>query len=179
MAWTTLLNALFLVGKPITSPTGLALRDNPIAIANGDAGAPRVLGKALGSTYLKGFLTSGTTPEGFTNLTGMETIRLDLSAGGITNTASLQCRFSADNGATYGSYQAIITNSSGGTANGTGAAYINLRTGAYYCFLLFGASTFSASGTLTVPANCNAFQIRNSNSTISLGGIAWCFGGLE
>lgn len=41
-AWTTMLNALFLVGKPITSSQGLALRDNPIAIAEGAAGAPRI-----------------------------------------------------------------------------------------------------------------------------------------
>ena len=39
-AWTTLLNSLFLVDKPITSPTGLALRDNPIAIADGAANSP-------------------------------------------------------------------------------------------------------------------------------------------
>jgi len=42
MAWTTLLNSLFLVGKPITSAQGLALRDNPVAIAEGLAGAPRI-----------------------------------------------------------------------------------------------------------------------------------------
>lgn len=47
MAWTTLLNALFLPGKPITGATGTALRDNPIAIAEGEAGAPRILLPAL------------------------------------------------------------------------------------------------------------------------------------
>lgn len=39
-AWTPLLNSIFLVGKPTTSPTGLALRDNPIAIAEGASSAP-------------------------------------------------------------------------------------------------------------------------------------------
>ena len=39
-SWTTLLNAIFLVGKPITSASGLALRDNPISIAEGAPGAP-------------------------------------------------------------------------------------------------------------------------------------------
>lgn len=48
MAWTTLLNAIFAVDKPITSSTGLALRDNPVAIANGDAGAPRIQDAAMG-----------------------------------------------------------------------------------------------------------------------------------
>jgi len=41
-SWTTLLNAIFLVGKPITSASGLALRDNPISIAEGAPGAPRI-----------------------------------------------------------------------------------------------------------------------------------------
>lgn len=40
MAWTTLLNALFLVDKPIIGSIGQALRDNPIAIAAGDIDAP-------------------------------------------------------------------------------------------------------------------------------------------
>lgn len=34
-SWTELLNSIFLVGKPITSSTGLALRDNAIAISEG------------------------------------------------------------------------------------------------------------------------------------------------
>jgi hypothetical protein len=50
MAWTSLANALFLVGKPITSSTGIALRDNPSAIAEGASGAPRIMDAALGTT---------------------------------------------------------------------------------------------------------------------------------
>lgn len=51
MAWTTLLNSLFLVGKPITSAQGLALRDNPVAIAEGAPNAPRVQGLGIASEY--------------------------------------------------------------------------------------------------------------------------------
>lgn len=39
-AWTTLGDALFAVGEPITSSQGLALRDNPIALSEGDTDAP-------------------------------------------------------------------------------------------------------------------------------------------
>ena len=47
MAWTNLLNALFLPGKPILGSTGVALRDNLVSACNGDAGAPRILGGAV------------------------------------------------------------------------------------------------------------------------------------
>ena len=42
MAWTNIDNALVSVGALPFATTIQALRDNPIAIANGDAGAPRL-----------------------------------------------------------------------------------------------------------------------------------------
>jgi hypothetical protein len=42
MAWTTIPNADIDQDSPITQTLMTALRDNPIAIANGDAGAPRI-----------------------------------------------------------------------------------------------------------------------------------------
>jgi len=42
VAWTTLINSIFLPGKKILGSTGMALRDNPVAIAEGATGAPRV-----------------------------------------------------------------------------------------------------------------------------------------
>jgi hypothetical protein len=44
--WTTLPDASLEPGKPIRSIDGLALRDNPVAITEGAAGAPRILGLA-------------------------------------------------------------------------------------------------------------------------------------
>jgi len=41
-AWTNLINSLFAVSKPITSSQGIALRDNPIAIAEGASASPVV-----------------------------------------------------------------------------------------------------------------------------------------
>lgn len=41
-SWTTLSSALFTVGKPITSAIGLALNENPSAIAEGATSAPPV-----------------------------------------------------------------------------------------------------------------------------------------
>jgi len=47
MAWTNIDNALVSVGALPFATTVQALRDNPIAIANGDAGAPKVQNAAL------------------------------------------------------------------------------------------------------------------------------------
>jgi hypothetical protein len=50
MAWTNISNALVSVGALPFATTIQALRDNPIAIANGDAGAPRIQAAALDTT---------------------------------------------------------------------------------------------------------------------------------
>lgn len=47
MAYTALGNAIFGVDEPITSATGIALRDNPLAIAEGSDAAPRVSSAAF------------------------------------------------------------------------------------------------------------------------------------
>lgn len=47
MAWTTIPDANLEPGKPARSVDAIALRDNPIAIAHGMAGAPRIITAAL------------------------------------------------------------------------------------------------------------------------------------
>lgn len=48
--WTNITTAALEPGKPVRSVDGLALRDNPIAIAEGAAGAPKVEDAALDGT---------------------------------------------------------------------------------------------------------------------------------
>ena len=50
MAWTNISNALVAVGALPFATTIQALRDNPIAIANGDVGAPRNSDASLSTT---------------------------------------------------------------------------------------------------------------------------------
>ena len=45
--WTTIPDSSIEPGKPIRSIDGLALRDNPIAIAEGATGAPKILAAGL------------------------------------------------------------------------------------------------------------------------------------
>lgn len=184
MAWTTLVNTLFLPGKKILGSTGMALRDNLAALAEGLTGAPRVLGKALGSTFLGYQAVTTTTAAVWTGLDGMETIKLEAAYGPFNSASLIQIAFSNDNGANYGSYQTLFANPAGAIAAGTFGARINLRTGAADGFIL--ATPASAVGTpggvnttLTVPANCNAFRVRNSSGGFNMNAIAWCLGGLQ
>ena len=48
--WTTIPDSSIEPGKPIRSIDGIALRDNPIAIAEGATGAPRIEDAALDTT---------------------------------------------------------------------------------------------------------------------------------
>ena len=49
--FTTIGTGSLAVGKPLTSALAIALRDNPIAIAEGDPTAPRIVWAALGAWY--------------------------------------------------------------------------------------------------------------------------------
>jgi hypothetical protein len=56
MSWTNIPNGNLAIGAPIRSIDQLALRDNPIAIAEGATGAPRIIAEALNGGQ------SGTAP---------------------------------------------------------------------------------------------------------------------
>jgi hypothetical protein len=48
--WTNISDTVLEPGKPIRSVDALALRDNPVAIAGGASGAPRITDAALSTT---------------------------------------------------------------------------------------------------------------------------------
>jgi hypothetical protein len=48
--WTTIPDSSLEPGKPIRAIDGLALRDNPIAISEGQSGAPKIVDAALSTT---------------------------------------------------------------------------------------------------------------------------------
>ena len=52
--WTNIPDSLLEPGKPIRSVDALALRDNPIAIAEGAAGAPKVTENAMNANSIHG-----------------------------------------------------------------------------------------------------------------------------
>jgi hypothetical protein len=85
MSWTNIPNGNLAVGAPIRSVDQLALRDNPIAIAEGATGAPRVRAEALNGGQ------SGTAPifaaRAWVNFDGTTTTPTIRASGNISSVA--------------------------------------------------------------------------------------------
>lgn len=179
MAWTNIPNAALLIDKPWTSSLALAVRDNPISIAAGNTGAPKNHPASL-DIYKGTRALSGTTPQQYLNLDRCVAVRVDVGmVGGTTGGAQfLEASYSNNNGSSWGSYQTLDVSATGAATdpdrrNFVGMARVNLTTGAY---IAMGASANGsaspslalaqvASGTHTVPSNCNAVRFRMSAGT--------------
>lgn len=157
---------------PITADLGVRWRDNPIAMFEGAPGAPRLDKKALGGNVL-GVIpqVGGSGWSGITGIGDYAEVRADFYGASIGSgtTYDVYIRFTANNGTTWGSSQTLIA-TTGLTPQmfGFGSANINLVTGAVA--VAMGVNTNGASqaftnlATLTVPANCNGFQIQTNGS---------------
>ena len=145
--------------SPVTQPIMTALRDNPLAIQEGDSTAPRVKGKALGDMVIGTIETSGTTAVG---LTGLDDHSVIICLGALfvkLAGGQLETRYTDDNGSSWGSWQ---TTSTGTVADNIFASvHLNLETGVF----LTRESTSQNTGTHTVPSNCNGFQFRFAVAT--------------
>lgn len=146
--------------KPITLQQGRALRDNPLAIQEGLAGAPKVLGQALGGVAVGLIRTTGTTTAAITGFANRPKLMVvDIRAVATASAVSLRAEFSNDNGSTWGAVQAIITLTSAQMLTAT--LRIDVETGVWS---LLGGVTgspptiASATGTFTVPANVNGIR---------------------
>jgi hypothetical protein len=158
---------------PLTSELAKKWRDNPIAIAEGETGAPKIVSKAM--DLFLGTFSFSATPAGLTGLDGEDGL---LIWYGVTNTSgaaalTLEVRFSNDNGSTWGSYQSIGP-SQPATSSRNGFAILGLKTGRFRSTHNLDSQAL-VSSTLTVPSNCNAFQIRANGGTAS-GGTAYVLG---
>ena len=117
---------------PFTSELVKQLRDNPIAIAEGAEGAPRVAQIGIEPALFIGSNGAfGTSATGFTDLNTNSIIRADYSGG--MNTAGInplvngnvQVRASNDNGSTWSGFQSLEP-----TGRGTsGYLFLNTNTG--------------------------------------------------
>ncbi len=170
-AHTDLPNSLFLQDKPILGSTGMALRDNPIAISEGAPGAPRIAHRALTSLYLGGSNGSG-SGYSFT-LTGTENLgvidgEIDWA---ISSGDQIVFQASTDGGSTWGAQQNIIA------TTGTGSSrrmMLNLVTGAWRVHP-------NLSGTFTIPSGCNAIRLKpdsGASGSTTLAVMAWAAGGI-
>lgn len=154
--WTT---AEYDVGAPATSLSFERWFRNPVGLAQGAAGAPRVQGRALGNVVLPEISYSGTTPVG---IIGLDRVGYILAFGEIKQGSNqpLRVRYSNDNGASYEAWQNIRSYAGSTTEYAVAQFSINLQTGTFWAAKNFNdLSNSRASGTHTVPSDCNAFQI--------------------
>lgn len=155
-------------GAPGTSELWKKWRDNPIAIAEGATGAPRVQGIALGGVYLGSFTQDGKSPQA---LLGLDKVGLLVADVITTSTASssgggiVQISLSANGGASYGGWITLYTEP-GTTTNSrsTGRLHLDLATGDWRVRMLASdGSVRITDGTLTLPAGVNAIQLTKAN----------------
>ena len=111
--WTTLPNTAVGVGGLPSGTTVTALRDNPVAIAEGAAGAPRVQGIGMDT-----FIGRGAAVYTDLETAGAVVIHAQSSTGSLPQVSS-------DNGSTFDELR-----STGSTSGGTTSVYyFNLNTG--------------------------------------------------
>ena len=142
--YTTLSDADLAIDKPITQAKLRALRDNPLAISEGDATAPDIAGAAIADGSLA-------SDKLLAPIQGTSVLQLRCTTGTINSAAPgefLMARVSVQRSGTL-TCRATTSNSS---ANTTGLkVYIN------------GAAPVTTSGSETVPT------IRDVNLTVSKG----------
>ena len=174
-AHTDLPNSLFLQDKPILGSTGMALRDNPIAISEGAPGAPRIAHRALTSLYLGAWQGTGTGSSFvLTDLGNISVMDCSLDFT-VTSGHQIIIEASTNNGSSWGTAQYLI-NAGASTISGNGRMMLNLRTGAFA--IQRGAANALLTGTLTMPSGCNAIRIRPEHSSVSFSIMAWAAGGI-
>jgi len=118
--YTTITNGEVDQDSPVTQPLMEALRDNPLAIAEGDTTAPKVQAGAINNpsavasraspSSLPGVLFTITDLDRVASIFVVSSaIARNISGGGGPVTTTTRYRLSNDNGATWGSYTTLST----------------------------------------------------------------------
>lgn len=163
--WTEQDPDSLLAGKPWTASKALAAFENPVAIAEGADGAPKIVQKMRAST------TMGMTT--FTDLDDYGGIEFIFSMFSSNFTVTLE--YSTDNGSTWsaapslGSFQSDRNPPSSTSSSGTG--YFDFATGKLVCIYHMGGITSYFINTTVSGASLaiNAIRI-NAACIIKLNG---------
>lgn len=138
---------------------------NPIAIAEGAVGAPKVVAEANAAPFVLAMQAAAAATFVTVNgLDDMESIRIDLMLAASGTAAALHFQFSGNNGATWGTQTTIHTIETNSGIILT--SHINLVTGVSQTTGVTGigstSSTSVAEPTLDIPANCTSFRWRTA-----------------
>ena len=155
--YTTVPNSDIDQDSPVTQPLLTALRDNPLAIAEGTSGAPKISPLAFSGFYL-GYssATSGAWTTTFTFPATSKLLFIEADLKNVASGQSFQVEFSADGGVTWGATQSLL---SGFTGPQSSKGTIDVVTGA-----VDGRSLNS----FTPTANANAARFRSSTQSVQI-----------
>jgi hypothetical protein len=162
---------------PLTSALMKALDDNPTAIAEGALNAPKVQGVALGGVFVAVRDVTGTGYGNYTGLARAKLVRIDLWIENMTTAQSFVVGFSTNNGSSYGSDQIVFSPTGSSVLLNHFVIVLDLETGAFN--VLSGSEyVTTVSGTLTAPANVNAFRVRQSAGTTDVNSMVTILSGV-
>ena len=161
--WTT---AEYDVGAPATSLSFERWFRNPVALAQGAVGAPKIEGQALGN-YIGGGKTDDNAIAFVFSSRGLWLdLRVHLAAP-FNGLAQFRTAYSNDGGATWGGWQNMGPPSFGDSVASISiaksfSAMLNLTSGAYNLVGYDGGQL----GTHTIPADCNAIRVSSNASGV-------------
>jgi len=164
--YTAISNGQIDQDSPITQPLMAALRDNPIAMAEGDSSAPKfALQAQVDGTYAT---TSGGTAV-FTNLddfAGVEFNVLAQEIGGTVVGSDVLFEYSTDNGSSWSSSVNLGTVPSSG--RGSAQGYFNFSDGALVSLMYTSGTNNSFTNTTMAGASNNINALRFSCDRIAV-----------
>ena len=152
----------------VTAELAQAWTDNPIAIAEGASGAPRIQPAAY-AQYIDEISHVSTTADVLSLAYTAKYLRADVfitkgSAG--SGVPDFRVRASSDGGATWGAYRTLLTVGVAATAyQFAGVLWINVETGAYRLVGTDGGAPSRDINTIAVLAGTNAFEFSFTSNT--------------
>ena len=165
--WTEQDPNTLLPGEPWTSAKALAAFENPVAITEGAADAPRLRARALspvGGLFF-GVAAFGTSGGDYT-ATGLDGATVFYLSGNAFASAGLafNIAFSTNDGVSFGSFQTVGL--VGATDVSAFGAVVDMTAGEVSFISASGDPALPTSGTasVTVPSGTNAFRLQLSGA---------------
>lgn len=150
--YTAITNGQIDQDSPITQPLMAALRDNPIAMAEGDSSAPKF---ALQAQVAGTFATSSGGTAVFTNLDDFAGAEFTVLAKEVTGVSAnnVTIEYSTDNGSSWSTPVTIGTVQD--DADGMGNGYLNFSDGALVG-IFFGSQSVDTRFTNTTMSGASS-----------------------
>ena len=127
--WTQLDTNLLLPGEPLTSAKALAFFENPIAMAEGAADAPKVVSEALNLLQIRSAGSQNVTALNLDRIATLLVMGFVTSNGTNVGVSRLEYELSSDNGSSFGLATTIVSvanNTTFGSERNSGAVFVDM-----------------------------------------------------